>query len=410
MLPTINTLLQIITNHLTFYDSGHIARLMKKTTLINRILKVELPENRSAFLWGPRKSGKTTLLRQQFPDAFWIDLLDYDLFLSLSRKPTRLRQMLDAQMSQTVVIDEVQKIPHLMDEIHWLIENKGYRFILSGSSARKLKRGKVNLLGGRAWRFELYPLVTKEIGKFDLNKTLCSGFLPPHYLSPDSSMDLKAYVNDYLKEEIQAEALTRNLPAFSSFLQSAAITNGMLINYSNAARESGVSVKTIREYYQILEDTLIGRLLSPWKKSKKRRLIETSKFYFFDTGMVSALLNYKSLTPGTNEFGRAFEHFILQECWAYRHYSQKDFPVSFWRTASGSEVDLILGDAEVAIEIKSSEHADVREKGLHLFNEEFKCKKSIIVSRDKFPKKINPITSILPWQYFCEELWNGDII
>ncbi len=383
---------------------------MKQNTLIDRILKVKLPENRSAFLWGPRKSGKTTLLRQQFPDAFWIDLLDYDLFLSLSRKPTRLRQTLDAQASKTVVIDEVQKIPHLMDEIHWLIENKGYRFILSGSSARKLKRGKVNLLGGRAWRFELYPLVTKEIGKFDLDKTLCSGFLPPHYLSPDSSMDLKAYVNDYLKEEIQAEALTRNLPAFSSFLQSAAITNGMLLNYSNAARESGVSVKTIREYYQILEDTLIGRLLPPWKKSKKRRLIETSKFYFFDTGMVSALLNYKSLTPGTNEYGRAFEHFILQECWAYRHYSQKDFPVSFWRTASGSEVDLILGDAEVAIEIKSSEHADVRQKGLHLFNEEHKCKKSIIVSRDKLPKKINPNTTILPWQYFCDKLWNGDII
>ena len=384
---------------------------MKKRVLISRILKIQLPENRSAFLWGPRKTGKTTLLRQQFPEAFWIDLLDYGLFLSLSRRPTRLRGMLDAQPCRTVVIDEVQKIPHLMDEIHWLIENRAYRFVLSGSSVRKLKRGNVNLLGGRAWRFELFPFVSEELKEFDLDATLVSGFLPSHYLSPDSRMDLKAYVHDYLKEEIQAEALTRNLPAFSRFLQSAATTNGMLLNYSNAARESGVSVKTIREYYQILEDTLVGRLLPPWRKSKKRRLIETAKFYFFDTGMVCALLNYQTLTPGTPEYGRAFEHFIIQECWAYGHYSGKDFPLSFWRTASGSEVDLILGDGEAAIEIKSSEHASgLRTRGLHLFNEEFKPKKSLIVSRDKFPEKMNSGVTVLPWQHFCRKLWNGDII
>ena len=380
------------------------------TPIIERLQKIKLPPNRSAFLWGPRKTGKTTLLRQQFPNACWIDLLDYDLFLTLSRQPTRLRQIIDAQSSQTIVIDEVQKIPHLMDEIHWLIENRDYRFILSGSSARKLKRGKVNLLGGRAWRFELYPFVTRELGDFDLDKALFSGFLPPHYLSPDSSMDLKAYVHDYLKEEIQAEALTRNLPAFSRFLKSAAITNGMLLNYSNAARESGVSVKTIREYYQILEDTLIGRQLPPWRKSKKRRLIETSKFFFFDPGIVSALLNYKSITPGTIEYGRAFEHFILQECWAYSHYSRSDFSISFWRTASGSEVDLILGDAEAAIEVKSSQKARNRTKGLHLFHEEFKCKKNLVVSNDPYPRKLNSYISILPWQQFCSMLWNGDII
>jgi len=382
---------------------------MANDRMIKRIQRLDIPPNRSAFLWGPRKTGKTTLLRQQFPDAYWIDLLDYDLFLSLTQRPTVLRQILEAQKSKTVVIDEVQKIPHLMDEIHWLIENRGYQFILSGSSARKLRRGKVNLLGGRAWRFELYPFVTKEIGTIDLNKSLVSGFLPPHYLSPDSSMDLKAYINDYLKEEIQSEALTRNLPAFSKFLTSAAITNGMLLNYSNVARESGVSAKTIREYYQILEDTLIGRQLPPWRKSTKRRLIETSKFYFFDVGIVSSLLNYKTLTPGTREYGRLFEHFILQECWAYSHYSRLDFPISFWRTASGSEVDLILGDAEVIIEIKSSENAGRRIKGLNLFSEEFRCKKSIIVSRDPFPRKLQSGIIILPWQEFCNQLWDGDI-
>jgi predicted AAA+ superfamily ATPase len=333
------------------------------------------------------------------------------MFLSLSRKPTGLRQILEAQSSRVVVIDEVQKVPDLMDEIHWLMENRGYRFILSGSSARKLKRSKANLLGGRAWRFELYPLVTHELkGKFHLEKALLHGLLPSHYLSTDSEMDLNAYVFDYLKEEIQAEALTRNMPAFSRFLDSAAATNGMLLNYSNAAREAGVSVKTIREYYQILEDTLIGRQLPPWKKSKKRRLIETSKFYFFDMGIVSALLHYKTLHPATDGFGRAFEHFIIQECWAYRHYSRLDFPIYFWRTAGGAEVDLILGDAEVVIEIKSSENAGDRTKGIHLFKQEFKCKNSFIVSRDRVPRKATADITVLPWKTFCEMLWDGRII
>lgn len=383
---------------------------MEEEIIINRIQRIDLPSNRSAFLWGPRKTGKTTLLRQRFPTAYFIDLLNYDLFLALSQRPTQLRQILEAQPSKTVVIDEIQKIPHLMDEIHWLIENKGYQFIMSGSSARKFRRGNINLLGGRAWRFELYPLVTEELGSFDLQKALCAGLLPSHYLSPDSELDLKAYVHDYLKEEIQAEALTRNLPAFSRFLQTAAITNGMLLNYSNAARESGVSVKTIREYYQILDDTLIGRLLIPWKKSRKRRLIETAKFFFFDIGVVSALLGYKTLTSGTAEYGRVFEHFILQECWAYGHYSKLDFPITFWRTASGAEVDIILGDADVAIEVKSSENTLEKTKGLHLFREENKCRKSLIVSRDPLPRKLKSDITILPWQAFCKMLWAGEII
>lgn len=384
---------------------------MQNDPLIKRILSINLPKKRSAFLWGPRKTGKTTLLKQQFAKACWVDLLDYNLFMLLSQNPMRLREILAAQSSRTVIIDEVQKIPHLMDEIHWLIENTEFNFILSGSSARKLKRGRVNLLGGRAWRFELFPLVTRELEKkFNLNKALLHGLLPSHYLSTDSEMDLKAYVYDYLKEEVQAEALTRNIPAFSRFLYSAALTNGMLLNYSNAARESGVAVKTIREYYQILEDTLVGRQLPPWKKSKKRRLIETSKFYFFDMGIVSALLNIKSLTPGTSAFGRAFEHFILQEIWAYRHYSRSDFSISFWRTASGSEVDIVLGDADAAIEIKSSDVPEDKIKGLHLFQEEQKCKKNFIVSRETVPRKITSNITILPWAHFCEMLWGGEII
>ena len=383
---------------------------MSNTELVERFQKIDPPTDRSAFLWGPRKTGKTTLLRQQFPEACWIDLLDYDLFLSLSQRPSSLRQILEAQFSKTVVIDEVQKVPNLMDEIHWLIENRGYQFILCGSSARKVRRGKSGLLGGRAWRFELYPLVTKELKSFDLDRALHVGLIPSHYFASTPDMDLKGYVQDYLKEEVQAEALTRNLPAFSKFLRAAAITNGMLLNYSNAARESGVSVKTIREYYQILEDTLIGRQLAPWRKAKKRRLIETAKFFFFDTGIVSNLLEQRSLVSGTKEYGRAFEHFILQECWAYRHYSKLEFPISFWRTASGSEVDLILGDAEVAIEVKASSSVADRTKGLHLFHEENNCRKSLIISKEPRPRKISSQITVLPWQDFCEKLWAGDIL
>jgi len=383
---------------------------MSNTELVERFQKIDPPTDRSAFLWGPRKTGKTTLLRQQFPEACWIDLLDYDLFLSLSQRPSSLRQILEAQFSKTVVIDEVQKVPNLMDEIHWLIENRGYQFILCGSSARKVRRGKSGLLGGRAWRFELYPLVTKELKSFDLDRALHVGLIPSHYFASTPDMDLKGYVQDYLKEEVQAEALTRNLPAFSKFLRAAAITNGMLLNYSNAARESGVSVKTIREYYQILEDTLIGRQLAPWRKAKKRRLIETAKFFFFDTGIVSNLLEQRSLVSGTKEYGRAFEHFILQECWAYRHYSKLEFPISFWRTASGSEVDLILGDAEVAIEIKASSSVADRTKGLHLFHEENNCRKSLIISKEPRPRKISSQITVLPWQDFCEKLWAGYIL
>ena len=377
---------------------------------VERIQQIDPPADRSAFLWGPRKTGKTTLMRQQFPDAFWIDLLDYDQFLFLSQRPSRLRQALEAQTSRTVVIDEIQKIPRLMDEIHWLIENRDYRFILCGSSARKLRREKGGLLGGRAWRFELYPFVTQELQGFDLDKALLVGTVPAHYLSSHAEMDLRGYVRDYLKEEIQAEALTRNLPAFSTFLRCAAITNGMLLNYSNAAREAGVSVKTIREYYQILEDTLIGRQLPPWRKSKQRRLIETAKFFFFDTGLVSSLLERRSLVEGTTEYGRAFEHFILQECWAYRHYSKLEFPIAFWRTASGAEVDLILGDAEVVIEIKASANIGGRPKGLHLFRQEQKCRKSFIVSKEPHPRKLSSDITVLPWQNFCERLWAGDIL
>ncbi|HOL63630.1 MAG TPA: AAA family ATPase, partial [Elusimicrobiales bacterium] len=236
--------------------------------LIKRILDINLPQKKSAFLWGPRKTGKTTFLKQKFKDALWVDLLDYNIYFELNKNPTYLRQIILASNKTTVVIDEVQKIPSILDEIHWLIENKNIQFILCGSSARKLRKTSGGLIGGRAWRFELFPFVSNEIGidNLDLNKILLYGLIPAHYLSPNPEMDLKAYVNDYLKEEIQSEALVRKIGNFSKFLYYTAFSNANIVNYSNIARECGVSVKTVIDYYSILEDTLIGRFLMPWTK------------------------------------------------------------------------------------------------------------------------------------------------
>jgi predicted AAA+ superfamily ATPase len=243
-------------------------------------------------------------------------------------------------LHKPIVIDEVQKVPSLLDEIHWLIENKNLSFLLCGSSARKLKRGHANLLGGRAWRYELFPLVSAEIGSLDLLRALNQGLIPLHYLQdgPDSERSLKAYVQDYLKEEVFAEGLARNIPAFSRFLDAAAYSQGELVNYSNIARDCGVDSKTVREYYQIISDTLLGALVEPYKKRQERQVIgRAPKSYFFDVGVAGVLTRRRILEERGEAFGRAFEHLVFMELNAYRSYSGKDFPIHFWRTKSGQE-------------------------------------------------------------------------
>ncbi|OGS10832.1 MAG: AAA family ATPase, partial [Elusimicrobia bacterium RIFCSPHIGHO2_02_FULL_61_10] len=309
-----------------------------------------------------------------------------------------------------VIIDEVQKNPRLLDEIQWLIVNHGTQFILCGSSARKLKRGGGNLLGGRALRYELFPLVSAEIPDFDLVRALNHGLLPRHYLSRTPGLLTRAYVGDYLKEEIAAEALTRNVPAFARFLETAAFSNGAAVNFTNIARECGVSGPTVREYFQILEDTLIGRFVPAWRARLKRRVIRAPKFYVFDVGVANSLLKRGTIEPGSEAFGRAFEHFIFQELIAHRHYSGIEYPIAYWRTTSGFEVDFVLGDREVALEVKGV--AEVRAhhlRGLHAFREEYKPKKAIVVSLDAKPREVNGI-SILPWQTFLDDVWHGSVL
>lgn len=376
-----------------------------------RLLEINLDGNNAAFLWGPRKVGKTTLLHQKFPNAKYYDLLNTELKTRLLLSPSLLREELLAESPSLIIIDEIQKVPALLDEVHWCLENTKTKFILCGSSARKLKRGAANLLGGRAWRYELFPLTTKELGEYNLERILNHGLIPKHYIEKSPDRSLKSYVLDYLEEEINAEALVRNVPSFARFLDAASLTHGQLINYANIARDCGVSPKTVREYYQILQDTLLGHELPPWRKQKKRRLIETAKFYLFDVGVARALTGLRKIQKGTEEFGRYFEHFLIEEIRAFLSYREKDLPLSFWRTSTGIEVDLIAGDMDLAIEFKAVPRADNRHyKGLQALMEDQKVKRAVLVSLDERPRKLESGIEIFPWQKFCEKLWDGEIL
>jgi predicted AAA+ superfamily ATPase len=335
-----------------------------------------------------------------------IDLLKTDTFVQYASRPALLRESWDGRLT---VIDEIQKIPPLLDEVHWLIENRNAQFLLTGSSARKLRRGHANLLGGRAWRFEMGPLSVREVEGFDLESSMTSGMIPLHYLSPDPEMDLRAYVTDYLKEEIAAEALTQDLPAFSDFLRVAALTSSELINYTNVARECGVNGKVVRTYFQILEDTMLGFRLKPWITSKNRRMISTEKFYLFDVGVANFLAKRKP-KMGSAEFGKSFEHFILMEVENYRKYKEPDLEVSYWRTSTGLEVDLILGEMTTAVECKGS--ARVHEGDLrHLaaLKKEHTPKNTLIVSLESEPRHLAGGIESIPWQHFLDRLWEGTL-
>ncbi|MBI2645306.1 ATP-binding protein [Candidatus Uhrbacteria bacterium] len=365
----------------------------------------------SCFFWGPRQSGKSTLLKALFPHAPYYDLLLSDEFERLNRRPALLREELMGHLpAGPVIIDEVQKIPRLLDEIQWLIVNKNIQFILCGSSARKLKRGSGNLLGGRALRYELFPLVSQEIPEFNLLRALNHGLLPRHYEHDSPERLFRAYIGDYLKEEIAAEALTRNVPTFAKFLETAAFSNGEVVNYTNIARECGISSPTVKEYFQILVDTLLARFVPVFQKNAKRRVTQAPKFYFFDIGLANALLRRGVIAPGSEIFGRAFEQFIFQELVAHSHYSGLEYSVSYWRTTSGFEVDFILGDREIALEIKGVPEVHIHHlKGIRAFREEYKPKKTIIVSLDKNQRIVDGI-QILPWELFLHDLWSGLII
>ena len=360
------------------------------------------------FLFGPRQTGKSYWLKKKFPKSIYYDLLKSDLFFKLHRWPHLIREeLLEKKPKRPVIIDEIQKIPALLDEVHYLMENKGLSFILTGSSARKLKRGGGNLLGGRALHRQLFPLVSREIPHFDIFRITRYGSLPSVYPSKNPKALLKSYVKTYLKEEIQAESLVRRLQSFSIFLDIAAKTNTQLINYSNIAEDVGVSSKTIKEYYLILEDTFMGYLLPPYKKTKRRQAVSMHKFYFFDIGAVNALTGRWGVDKNSVEFGFCFEHFIFNEIKAYLQYTDDDRDMCFWRSKNHQEVDFVVGD-NLAVEVKAKTRIQKKDlKGLKALCEEKPFKHKIIVSLEDTARLTEDNILILPYKNFLQKLWGG---
>ena len=380
--------------------------------MFSRILSLNEASTESIFFWGARQTGKSTLLKQLFPAAHYYDLLLSDEYSRLRFRPALLREeceMLDE--GELVIIDEVQKIPALLDEVHWLMTERNLRFILCGSSARKLRRCGANLLGGRAIRKTLFPLVSAEIPDFDIDVALNNGMLPRHYLIKDPRQRLEAYVGDYLQQEIVAEAVVRRIDSFTRFLQVAALSDAEILNYTKIASDCGVSSKSVKEYFSILEDTMLGYHIPAYSKVIRRKLVAAPKFYFFDVGIPNYLMKRIPLKSGSSEYGHALEHLICQELKAYLSYRGIDKNLSYWRTSDHRyEVDFIVGDAEVAIEVKSSETVDSSEtRGLRAFSEEHPSARLIIVSMEQRPRRHKDI-EIWPAREFLRKLWADKII
>ena len=379
---------------------------------INRVLDLRaLLQKKSFFLFGPRQVGKSYLVQQQLKDlALTINLLDSELNYRLQREPSYLKALVNGRTKQQkyVVIDEVQKIPELLNLVHLFIEEQKIHFLLTGSSFRKLKRKNVNLLAGRAWNAELFPLVYVETPCFSLKKRLLYGSLPYVYLSSEPWEELKSYVSNYLIREVQTEGLARNLPHFHSFLKGSALSNTQILNFSKIGSDYGLSVSSVRDYYQLLQDLLLGFMVQPWKKSHKRKAISKSKFYFFDIGLVHALCGTQVLNEHSNLYGRSFEHFIACEIKAYLSYFRKDESLCFWQSTYGHEVDFIIGD-QSAVEVKSAKRVSrTHLKTLQILSEEQTFKNRILVSRDEIPANFDGIT-VLPWELFLKKLWNHEI-
>lgn len=362
-------------------------------------------EKKSCFLYGPRQTGKSWLIRHQLQGYRTYNLLDSETYLKLSRTPKRLREEC-VPREKIVVIDEIQKLPNLLDEVHYLIEERGIHFLLTGSSARKLRRGGVNLLGGRARVKYLHPFTKSELkDRFDLHRALNRGLLPSIYFSGEPEEDLKAYIGTYLKEEIAAEGLTRNIPAFSRFLEVAALCNGRMINFTNIANDAQVARTTVHEYFQILKDTLIAHEVPGWGKSIKRKPISTSKFYLFDSGVARFLQNRKEVYSRSPEFGELFETYVFHELKACADYRSAG-GICYWRSVSGFEVDFILSD-HTAVEVKASAIVSGQDlKGLKALREEKKLKRYILVCFEKEERSVDGI-QILPWTLFLDKLCSG---
>ncbi len=371
---------------------------------LSKILK-----NKSFFLFGPRSTGKTTLIETALPQAKVYDLLDDEVFNRLALEPKLIEQEVE-DLKKIIVIDEIQKLPKLLDEVHRLIKKDNRTFLLTGSSSRKMRRGGSNLLGGRAWEANLFPLTSAEIPNFDLMTYFQRGGLPHIYPSKNYEEELKSYVNLYLKEEIVVEGLSKKYDYFLRFLDVMALSNGQELNYDQLGSDAQVPPRTLQNYVQVLEDTLMGYQLKPFLKTRTRKAIARSKFFLFDIGVVGKLSKRGLVQKGSPLFGSVFEHFIINEIKAFLSYNRIDEDLCFWRSTSGFEVDCIVGQ-KLAIEIKSTKLVSKSDlKGLKALNEEKLIKKSIVISMDPTRRQITPEITVYPWQEFLTQLWAGKIL
>ena len=391
-----------------------IAVSSSREAFVPRCLDLEhLLARRPVFLFGPRQTGKSTYVRRQLADtvALSFSLLDQGLLTSVLADPTRIRREIEARdlRDAVICIDEIQKCPALMDEVHLMIEERGIRFLLTGSSARALRRKGVNMLGGRGSDRVMHPFSWFELGKrFSLDRAINHGLLPTHYLSDDPDEGLASYVDRYLTEEIAAEGIARNLPRFARFLQTAATTNAQMLNYSNVARDAQVPRQTVVQWYEVLRDTLLAFELSAWSRTVKRKAIETAKFYFFDTGVVRALRRLPPVSEASADFGEFFEHFVFLELRAWIDYRKPRTPLAYWRSRSGYEVDFILDD-RVAIEAKATRLVQRKHvRSLRALAEERLIERSIVVCREDRPRMEDGI-EIWPLEYFLATLWDDGL-
>ncbi len=378
--------------------------------MYKRLFDIENKLDEGMFLFGARQTGKSTLLKERFTGAVYYDLLNPDIRKAFKRNPNTLKEALWNKAPGTIVIiDEIQKVPELLDIVHTLMVEKGLWFILSGSSSRKLKRSGANTLGGRAIPETLYPLVWPEVTDFQIDRAVQNGMIPRHYMVEDATKRLSGYVKVYLDEEIREEGEVRQLDAFERFMEVAAISDGEMLNYSNIASDCGVSAKTVKAYFQILYDTLIGYEIPAYRKEVKRKIVQAPKFYYFDVGLANYLMGRHSLRRGTDDYGHAFEHFVMQEIIAYKGYADKREEISYWHTYDKKEVDAVIGDAKVAIEIKSSELVKTKHKaGLKAFHEEHPSCRLILVSLDPITRMSDDIELVYVLD-FLRMLWDGDI-
>ena len=377
--------------------------------MLNRYFDISKESDMSIFLFGARQTGKSTYLRNRCPDAVYIDLLDTELRKSYYQRPVLLYEQLKSKPADTlVIIDEIVEVPMLLNEVHRLISEFGLKFVLCGSSARKLKRKGYNTLGGRAYPCYFYPLVSAEIPDWDIDKAVNDGMLPKHYLSANAGRMLSAYIDVYLREEIKEEALVRNLDGFQRFMEVAALTNGEMVNYANIASDCGVSAVTVKEYFSILQDTLIGYMIPAYTHTMKRKLVSAPRFYYFDAGVANYLLHRRNMVRGSVEYGHAFEHLVMQELIAYMGYTHNEQKLSYWRTYTGLEVDAVIGDVQIALEIKSCDLVQNKHlKGLRAFAEEHADCRKIVVSLDRITRTTDDNIELIYVREFLSNLWKG---